>query len=214
MDSFECNVCPKKRLEITKEKLLLVEGNDDKLFIDKFLKKLFRDDIQTHPIIGKGNFDIAHLKAITSMASFKNVKSLGLVRDADDDAENTFRSLCGILEAVGLSFPDKPNKFTNDSIRTGIFIISPNAKKGNIEDLCLAAIKDLKEMDCIEDLFKCLKTKLSNDEFPQNISKSKIQAFLSSRKISVPHLGIATQKDYFPLDNNVFDGIKDFLLQI
>ncbi len=82
-------------------------------------------------------------------------------------------------------------------------VIPPGAIKEQIEDLCLAAIKEYNELECVENYFNCLKEKLPLDKFPKDLSKAKIQAFLASREESVPHLGIAAKKGFFPLNHNI-----------
>ena len=200
-----------EKIEIKKDRLLLVEGNDDQNFFQKFMQEIMLDNIQIIPMGGKGSFRTPNFKSVMLAPGFREVKSLGIVRDADDNADNVFRGICTVLEECGLAKPTQPMKITNTNLKVGILILPPNAEKGEIEDFCLASLKEYSEMGCIDNYFKCLQKKLLPDKFPKKLSKAKIQAFLASREESVPHLGIAAQRGYFPLGHDVFEGIKNFL---
>ena len=199
------------KVEIKKDKLLLVEGNDDQNFFQKLMQEITLDNIQIIPMEGKENFRTPNFKSVINTSGFREVKSLGIIRDADDNADNAFRGICTALKECGLPEPTQPGVITNTSLKVGILIIPPSAEKGEIEDLCLSSLKEYSEMGCIDDYFRCLKQELPSDKFPKKLSKAKIQAFLASREESVPHLGIAAQRSYFPLGHDAFEGIKKFL---
>lgn len=199
------------KIEIKSGKLLLVEGNDDQNFFQKLMQEILLDDIQIISMGGKDGFKTPNFKSVINTPGFREVKSLGIIRDADNNADNAFRGICAILKECGLPEPTQPIQITGTSLKVGILIIPPNTGKGQIEDLCLSSLKEYNEMECIDNYFQCLKKKLPLDKFPKELSKAKIQAFLASREESVPHLGIATQRSYFPLGHDVFKGVKDFL---
>lgn len=200
-----------EKIEIGSDKLLLVEGDDDQNFFQKLMEEISLDNIQIISMGGRENFRTANIKSVINTPGFREVKSLGIVRDADGDANNIFNGICTILRGFNLPVPTQPMEIVNEDLRVGILIIPPDAEKGEIEDLCLASLEEYNEMGCVDNYFKCLKKKLSSDKFPKDLSKAKIQAFLASREESVPHLGIAAQRRYFPLDHNVFGKIKSFL---
>lgn len=210
------------KVEIKKDKLLLVEGNDDQNFFQKLLQEIVLNDIQIIPMGGKENFGTINFKKVIIAPGFREVKSLGIVRDADDNADNAFRGICTVLKECGLPVPAQPMEIISASLKlrecdlpmelkVGVLVIPPGAAKGEIEDLCLTAINEYNELECIENYFRCLKEKLPLDKFPKELSKAKIQAFLASREESVPHLGIAAQRGFFPLGHNIFKDIKIFL---
>lgn len=194
-------------------KLLVVEGNDDEGFFKKVNEEIGIKDLQILGLGGAGEFNATRLKAITQVHDFRTiVRSMAIVRDADEDAGRVFDSICSALRTVDLPFPKKPLEFEardQGSIKVGVLIIPPKKDKGKLEDLCLFSVQHLREMTCIDSFFECIRT--VTDEFPEDLPKAKIKAFLASRKKSVPHLGVGMQKGYFSVDNEVFDGIKTFL---
>lgn len=200
------------KIEIREPKLLLVEGNDDEGFFQKIIEEININNIQIIPMKGKDNFRTEDLNGIINMPNFMNiVKSLGIIRDANDDASAAFSGICTVLKNLSLPVPSQPMEIINGNLKIGVLIIPPNTPKGELEDLCLSLIKGCAEMECIDNYFKCLKQKLASREFPENLSKAKIKAFLASRRKSVPHLGTAAKSGYFPLEHNILREIKVFL---
>ena len=192
-------------------KLLVVEGDDDEGFFKKITEEIGIKNLQIVNLEGARKFNTKALKAITQVHDFRiNLRSMVVVRDADEDARRVFDSICSVLRVLDLPVPKKPMEFEDrGSIKVGVLIIPPNKDKGKLEDLCLLSVQHLREMRCIDSFFECIRT--AADEFPKDLSKAKIKAFLASRKESVPHLGVGVQKGYFSLDSKVFDGIKEFL---
>jgi hypothetical protein len=196
--------------QITSPKLLLVEGNDDVGFFEKIRDEIRIDDLQIHPMGGKDEFKVPNLASIRKMESFRLVRCLAIARDADKDAEQAFRSVCSVLAGAHLPCPARTMGFEGTTkFRVGVLIIPPNAKEGRLEELCLSSIENFRQMGCIDDFFQCIGKKVN--EFPEDLPKAKIQAFLASREKSVPHLGVGIERGYFPLNSEVFEEIKVFL---
>ena len=51
-------------------------------------------------------------------------------------------------------------------------------------------------------------------EAPTNKSKAKVQAFLSGMPKTVPQLGVAAKKGYWPFNNDAFLHIRNFLTDL
>ncbi len=188
--------------EITSEKILLVEGKDEELFFEALTKSLEIKNIQIIEIKGKDNFKTI-IPNLINLKNFKDVKIIGVVRDADNDAQASFESICNSLKNAKLDCP-KTDAFTNGAVKVGIFIMPGKKQKGMLEDLCLKTISK-NEKECIDTFFDCFPDK------PKNISKSKLQAYLSSRKDFVHSLGLAAQKGYFDFNDETFTELKSFI---
>ena len=199
-------------LEPVKEsKLVVVEGNDDKNLLDALIEELGLTGIQTVPIGGKGEMR-DKIMAIRQTTDFENkVTSLGVVRDADEDAESTFRSVCDALSRAGLSVPREPLTITSGTPRVIVLIWPCDKKKGTLEDVCLQSVAELSEVECIRKYFECLQ---KQRVIPGNMAKAKVQAFLASRPESCPHLGVGALKRYWQFESKVFDGVRNFLAQL
>jgi len=168
---------------ITKPKILLVEGKDEKNLFTALLTDLMLDSIiQVFETKGKDKFD-SRLRALKTLPGFNQVISIGVVRDADSDPVSAFRSVCGGLRTINLPEPTTPlQPITITGHPKVTVMIVPNATtKGMIENVCLNSVSDDPAMLCVEQYFQCLqeqhRTLAEND-----IPKSRVRAFLASRE--------------------------------
>ena len=198
-------------IEIEQENLLIVEGNEEKLFFDEFIKYLKLENIQTMPIGGK-TFLQPNLKALVRSPGFSNVKSIGIVRDADGDHDAAFQSVCGALNSNNLSKPDSPLNQKGNNPKINIFIMPGINLTGMLEDLCIKSVQHDCAIPCVEDFINCLERKKC--PLPRNLSKAKVQVFLASRKKAGLRLGEAAKAGYWPWEDESFNQIKDFIFQV
>jgi len=129
-----------KALKVTKEKILIVEGKDE----ENFLKALFKNisqlelqlkNIQIFPLGGMEKLSKTMI-ALVETSGWDSVKSIGLIRDADENAKSALDSIVQVLKDNNLPIPNSPSTFSKGSPRTGIFIISDRKEKGELESLC------------------------------------------------------------------------------
>ena len=122
------------------------------------------------------------------------IKAIGIVRDADADAEGAFQSVCQALKSNGLPIPSCVLTPTPTTLKVVVLILPGNGSPGMLEDLCLDSVQNDPAIKCVEKYFECLEN--NKIELPAgcDISKSKVQAFLASRKDTDMHLGIACRK--------------------
>ena len=191
--------------------MLIVEGNDEKSFFDELIKYLKLENIQTMPIGGKTLLQ-PNLKALVRSAGFSNVKSIGIVRDADEDHDAAFQSVCSALNSSNLSKPDSPLNPKGNDPRINIFIMPGINLPGMLENLCIKSIGHDCAMTCVDDYFNCLERKKC--PLPRNLSKAKVQVFLASREKAGLRLGEAAKAGYWPWENESFNHIKDFIFQV
>ncbi len=194
-----------KRLQIESENLLLVEGKDEVEFLEALFNSLNISNFQIINAGGKDNFK-THILAIKTMEGFANVKVFGIIRDADLNADNAFKSVINSLSAANLDMPVSIGKFSDATLKVGVFIMPGNKKEGMLEHLCLQLIEETEEHNCIENFFECLPVR------PDNIAKSKVQAYLSTRKKFVHSLGLAAKKGYWDFKHNKLNELKTFLM--
>ncbi len=195
--------------KIEKEKLLIVEGIDEKRLFAKLLSYLQIASIQIFPIGGK---DAIHrnLPALKKASKFLEVLSLGIVRDADTNPSGAFQSVCGALKKAGLPVPDRQIIPTKSIPRVSVIILPKPDFPGALEDICLCAVKEDPAIPCVEEYFQCLAGK--GIVIPENnISKAKVHTFLSSKEDPEKRLGEAAEAGYWPLEHPAFDLVKQFL---
>ena len=207
----------KNNKEIKKGKLLLVEGNDEKVFFKILLEKNAIYNIQIISSGGSKQFK-KKLPAITRTPGFDEVTSLAVIHDADTDAQGAFQSVCSILNNNDLNFPKEVSSFISGSPNVGVFIIPDGKNPGNLESLCLSTVQSESIAGCIEPFINCIRQKTSvkntRYKFPRNINKAKCKAFLSAMEEDVPSLGIAAEKGYWNLDSDKLKPLLDFLKKL
>jgi len=201
------------RKEVQLTKLLLVEGSDEVNFLNEFIKEIKIEDLEIRDYRGKNNFK-NFFPALVATESFKKVKSLGIIRDADGNIQNAFISIRDVLKKIkndetiknrfkNASLPDKNKEFSCGNPKIGVFIINPM-----LENLCLQMVEGTKNMSCVEDYLKCLH---NNKIFPKNEYKAKILTFLASMPEATNCIGHAAKKKYWDFESKCMDDIKKFL---
>ncbi|KJR40956.1 hypothetical protein MCHI_003150 [Candidatus Magnetoovum chiemensis] len=202
---------------IIKEKLLIVEGKDEVNVFTKLLNHLEIDTIQIFDIGGKDRFK-KELIFLKDVPGFDTVTALGVIRDADNDANIAFQSVAGTLKCCGLTPPDKHNTFSNNipselSPKTCVFIISRDDNQGMLEDLCLASVENKPAMKCVIALCECISELWIYERIaaPKNIAKAKTQAYLACMPDIAGSIGVGAEKSYWNLDNRAFDKLKSFI---
>ena len=154
---------------------------------------------------------------MSNLDGFQEIRSLGLIRDAEDKAADAaFSSIRSILKKYRLPIPDVPNTVIGGKnrqgkdIRIGVFIMPNNADQGMLEDLCLQSVGGKPAFACVEQYMDCLSA-LPENEQPRNPSKAKVQAYLATRKEIANSLGVGARKGYWDFEHNCFGDIKRFL---
>src|SRR2546423_15053868 len=90
--------------EINKRKLLLGEGIDEVNFFNALLNHLGIIDIQVEQYGGRTRFRPV-LAALVRQRTFRDLISLGVTRDADNDSLSAFASISAALRDQGLVSP-------------------------------------------------------------------------------------------------------------
>ncbi|OQY27913.1 MAG: hypothetical protein B6244_09190 [Candidatus Cloacimonetes bacterium 4572_55] len=211
---------------IDKDNLLIVEGKDEIGFFEALLAHINAEDkVQIVPVGGKDQFK-NEFPTLLESPNFSRVKSYGIVRDADDNADNTFQSVQGLLRRYDQPIPQASGEIISlNGVATGVFIMPGNSEEGMLENLCLKTVDDHPVSDCVDKYIDCLHKTLEHREkntpkdpntyyFPKNEAKVKMYAFLAGMNTYIPSLGIAAKKGYFNLNSEILDDIKAFLQKL
>lgn len=199
----------RKPKEINKAKQLLVEGNDAEWFFSALLDELQITEMQIQNYGGNNELN-GFLEQFPKASGFWDiVESIGIVRDAEKDPNDAFKSVSGALNAVGLFVPKRPLEITNTQPRISVFILPDTKSNGMLETVCLRSVEADSAISCIDEYFKCLKEKLKS--IPKNMEKARLQVFLASRKKVPRMLGVAARQGVWPWNSPVFDNVKNFL---
>ncbi len=195
-------------IEIKENKLLLVEGKDE----EKFFEALFAHSqllgIQVAGIAGKTQL-ASRLKALVQVHNFSQVSSLAIVRDADGNLDAAAKSVRSSLQGAGLAVPPSLGSRYGSNPTVAIFIMPDNVNVGMLEDLCLNSIAGRPELDCVDDLIRCLQDK--NITLPPELSKARAHAYIATQQKPDLRVGEAAAAGYWPFGNSAFSSLKQFL---
>jgi len=212
-------------IKVEKEYVLLVEGKDEKIFFESYLKHLGVDDVQPIPVGGKLKFK-KYFPLFIVDSGFDQVKSYAIIRDTDEDVASTFQSIVDLLKEYKQPYPENVFDFNTDNgKKVGVYIMPGNAPGIMLEDLCLEIVKGSPVLTCVEEYIECLGANTDKKEpddeseegkfyFPKNLSKAKLHAYLSGMYEYIPNLGMGTEKNYWNLDSPVLDHLKIFIQQL
>jgi hypothetical protein len=195
--------------QIDKAKQLLVEGRSAEAFFNALLSNRAISDIQVQNFGGNNELP-GFLRALRLGPGFvRQVVSLGIIRDAETNAEAAFQSVCGALQWAHLAVPEQVMSPVGMSPRVSVLILPDATTPGMLETVCLQAVADDPVMECLNQYFSCMEQCLN--VMPNNIPKARIQAFLASRHRPGLLPGEAASAGYWPWHSTAFDNIKRFL---
>lgn len=149
------------------------------------------------------------MHGLPTRPGYQGLESLGIFRDADQNAQSAFQSVEYYLKATQLGSPSQSRQFANEKPRVGVFILPDGVNPGMLEDVCLAAVQSSVEMTCVDQYFQCLAT--TTQKQPRHLSKARVHAWLSSQIEPDKRLAEAAEAGYWPWESQAFGLIKQFL---
>ncbi len=203
-------------IKIEQPRLLLVEGTDDYWFFQRIIERRKDEDVQVISFGGKDKLgDFLTNILVPRIRSSDLVKDIGVTRDADEDYSRAFQSVGDSLRIAGLPVPSEPLIFAEGTlddaaIRVAAYIMPDNASPGELETLCLEAVREAAAMPCVDRFFECLE---SISHVPGKEYKARLGAFLSSVITNDPNLriGEAVASGVIPWDSPAFSIVHQFL---
>jgi hypothetical protein len=198
---------------------IIVEGPDDVAFFGDFQTKMVQenqlDDRAWIQSIG-GKNQTNKLKTILGALAVRSdpVRSIGLIRDADQDHRTSFLEWKGAVQSVsGLLVPVEIGRFQAAAAggpRVGILVL-PHDRPGIRETLCLEAVSRHPVMSCVDDFMNCVASKGNS---PHSEHKSRLLAYLSAQQETDGRVGIAVTKGYIPWNSPAFEILAQFLKEL
>lgn len=202
-------------MEIRAERLLLVEGKDESNLLKKLIEDRFNHEFVTIQVISAGghtNFR-RNLKTIRDAArSGPPLRTIGIVRDADEDPAAGFQSVRDSVVSVGFEPPPRHAAFSTGNPSIGIFIAPDGENEGAIETVCRRSLEGKAATGCVEDYLDCLKQRgalLSTNE-----DKTFAHAYLAAMRDPMVRVGEAALNDIWDFQDQAFSGLVQFVRQL
>jgi hypothetical protein len=188
--------------QVTKDRLILVEGKDDRKFFESLLGHLQAIHIaQVFDYGGKDNLR-GFLKQIVIGPDFQVVVKLMIVRDTDTNPAGALQSVRSALAAAGLVAPTTALTFATGSPDVCIAVLPDAAQQGALEDLCVASVGGDPAMHCVQAFLQCLPNHVA--AMPSPIAKAQAHTFLASRPRPGLAVGDAAAAGYWPFGATAF----------
>lgn len=200
--------------KIRKQRLLLVEGRDEVNLFCAMIRDCFDDDpgIQVIDAGGKDKFS-RNLRAIKAAATAgPALQSIGVVRDADDDASAAFDSVCDGIRSANYEPPANHGGFSNALPAIGVFIVPDGTSTGAIETLCRRSRQGNVTAVCVDDYLKCLEE--SHATSSKNTDKSFAHAYLAAMEDPMARVGEGALQGVWNFASSAFTPLAGFLHQL
>ena len=207
------------RDRIRTEVQFLVEGNDERNFFEAFTEHLHLPRFQIQVLDGKDRLR-EFLVTLAEATVSRKVRSIGIVRDADESARKAFQSVQTALRNandairssdVKFPVPDRPEQLAGERPALSVLILPGDGQQGMLETLLCRTFAGSGMDRCIDGFFGCAEKAGSPIHRPD---KARARAYLATTPD--PHLsvGVAAKRGHWDLDHGSFDGVRSFLTSL
>ena len=187
---------------IAREKLLLVEGCTPAHFFEGLALHLdLSATIEIRDFGGVNQLRL-FLRTIAATADFRQkVKSLGIIRDAEENPAGAMQSINDAVRDARLS----------SSVSVHVAVLPDNSTAGMVETLFLRSVANDPLMTCVSTFFECARANGASLPAEPKMDKNRSQVFLATKLEAQQPPGQAARRGSWPFDHQAFDGVKDFL---
>ena len=220
-------------LKIEKSQVIICEGKDDKAFINCFLKSFMpNSDVCIQIIYAGGKDEIRPLlQNLHSLPNFGIIRSLAVIRDADNNPTGASQSIQNALRTAGFAVPTGPCLFANGNgtnaamknikVAYALFPkfnqIDANAS-GAIENLCMEIIdfSQNTELEKISSIAQDALTAVERCGITLNRRhKNELYTFFSlTNELVGKHIKFVAPKTIFDYTSNALDPLKKLVQEM
>jgi hypothetical protein len=191
--------------------LLLVEGATLKVLFEAWLPRLGKTAVQVINFGGISELN-GTLQRVADPVFLSQGRSLAVVRDAEQDMNAAFQSVCHGLQRCKLPVPESAGRWTSSKPMVGVFILPDNRSVGMIESLCLTALEQSETgraaLACTDAFLSCLATA---GKSAGNQTKARLHATLAGWGHHDPRVGAAARAGSFDWNSPAFAPLAEFL---
>lgn len=193
--------------KIEHEIQLLVEGRDPEGFCEELIKHLTLKNVQIQNFGGVNQLR-TFLPAFTKMSGFSGVTKVGIVRDAEENATDAFKSVQGCLERAGLSIPNKPEQPFGSQPEIAVMILPGGNRSGMLETLLCETFGEEDVHSCIDGFFECVEALQIDVHRPD---KARVRAYLATKPEPNVSTGVAAKRRYWDFNHRALQPFCTFL---
>jgi len=206
--------------DITSSRVILCEGTGDKSFFENLIAvRGLPDFYVTCPVFdihpgGRGGFE-QRLRSLRLQPHFEHVQGVIVVSDNDADPNSSFQAVRKSIHDAEYPAPNRPYVVIPGPPATAIMMIPGQGKNGQLETLCLEAIRDTWPIhfQCAEAYGACAGIETWRQGKQE---RAKLRALIShiceqDPNSSLMHLWSGGRELVIPLDHASFDDAARFL---
>ena len=190
---------------------LLVEGNDMRNFFEALVEHLNRDHEIEVVNFGGANQMAGFLAGFATAEGFGDVRSIGIVRDAEASATNTFKSVQTALANANLPVPDGPETRLGGKPSVSVLILPGGSESGMLETLLCESIEQDESKECIDAFFRCLTSMGIEVKRPE---KARARVYITTKREAHLSVGVAAKRKYWDLEHEAFAHVRRFLMEL
>lgn len=202
---------------IDKPRLLLVEGKNDKAAFEAFIDHWGFEGIQIVEMEGIDKL-YNQLELLVSTPGFKNLQTLGIVCDADNNAQDRFQSVRNTLDRlahrkqINVRPPAKAGTRGKGCPPVAVFIAPDNTDPGNLETMLNRTKEGDKIDECIDSYFDCLEQRTETSVKGALRDKARAQARIAVSSKPDRPVGRSVQASgVWDLAHHSLGPVKNFL---
>jgi hypothetical protein len=203
-----------RRIEISEDLLLLVEGRDEFHLFEQLIESCFSytPGIQVMDIGGKTTLG-RNLKTVYAAAlSRPSLRAIGVVRDADASAAASFQSVRDSVQQAGYTPPPTHAEFSDASPSIGIFIAPDGSAPGAIETICRRSVQEEEAARCADAYIDCLETHNAlKSDLPD---KAFTHAYLAATSDPVARVGEGALQGVWNFQSPAFANLREFVYNL
>ena len=203
----------------TASHLLLVEGKDEERFFSALLESELSGSVSECQVIalGKNRFR-PRLQGLAIHIRGSSVRSIGVVRDADEHPAGALQSVCDALAAADFPKPGLHGAIVETNPRVGVFVMPDGHSPGALEALCRQSAESEPAGSCVLEYLDCLKKREGwGDGTERNTAqrdKAFVHAYLASREDPVARTGEGAQQGVWNFRHEAFRPVTEFLRKL
>ncbi len=194
---------------IRESKQLLVEGKDQRNFFNEFMLHLDCQGIQVQDFGGITDLRTFLGQFVKAPDFGSVVESVGIVRDAEGDANAAWQSVQSALRGAGIPVPAGVGQRSAASPYVTVLILPGDGNPGMLETVLNRTFSDDPVNTCIDNFFACVE-RLPGKKI-HIPDKARARAYMWTRENPHVSVGVAAQAGYWDFDHEAFAPLRSFL---
>ena len=166
------------------------------------------DDVQLWDFCKGGQGFRQWLNSFTTLAHFDAVRSLGVIRDAEDDAAVTSKNLQQSFQKCGLNTADTPNVLGTGRPKTAFLVMPHDESAGCLEHALVKAALPKVPMKCADEFLLCVDDESRNENWR---AKVRVHSLIAASTNPAATLGQSVKFSIWDFEHKALAVMTDFI---